>query len=506
MPTISIHFTGGHYHATPWDRAQNEGAVEWPPSPWRLLRGLIAAGYAKLPAWQDGIMPDTAHTLISKLASTLPAYRLPLAGGAHTRHYIPLRYRPFEEEKGKALVLDARAVPGVNHKPLLVRWNVELELAEHTLLGELASALGYIGRAESWCEAELVDDYDTADEWCLPSDEAKAVDGETVRLMATLTPADYTAWHETELAAAKDKKTQAAIPADLIAALQCETGTLQQQGWTQPPGSRMVLYVRPIRNAIGVTRPRPAPTLPLPHVPFTLLALASTARSRSALPLRTRTLPQAELLHRSIASYIGRLVGSERDTAARELLGIGAAEGHRHAHIMPLSLIKNDKHLDHMLLWAPDGLSGVSQSILRRIRATYMKGGVGELAVRFVGSGSAADLDGFAYLRPITATACVWQSLTPLVLPRYRKKSGKNTPEGQIIAELASRNLPAPVEIEVLPDESLNMRHFVRRRRNRQPPEDYGYAIRLTFAEPVTGPLALGHSSHFGLGLFAAVE
>ena len=48
MPTLSIRFTGGHYHATPWGKAQNEGAVEWPPSPWRVLRALIATGYADM--------------------------------------------------------------------------------------------------------------------------------------------------------------------------------------------------------------------------------------------------------------------------------------------------------------------------------------------------------------------------------------------------------------------------------------------------------------------------
>ena len=28
-------------------------------------------------------------------------------------------------------------------------------------------------------------------------------------------------------------------------------------------------------------------------------------------------------------------------------------------------------------------------------------------------------------------------------------------------------------------------------------------SFRLSFARPVRGPLALGHSSHFGMGLFA---
>jgi CRISPR-associated protein Csb2 len=29
-----------------------------------------------------------------------------------------------------------------------------------------------------------------------------------------------------------------------------------------------------------------------------------------------------------------------------------------------------------------------------------------------------------------------------------------------------------------------------------------GTAFRLTFAEPISGPLALGYGAHFGLGLF----
>jgi len=42
MPLIELRFPAGRYHATPWGSHVNEGAVEWPPSPWRLLRALIA--------------------------------------------------------------------------------------------------------------------------------------------------------------------------------------------------------------------------------------------------------------------------------------------------------------------------------------------------------------------------------------------------------------------------------------------------------------------------------
>ena len=44
MPVIiKLRFPGGRYHATPWGRHVNEGAVEWPPSPYRLVRALYDA-------------------------------------------------------------------------------------------------------------------------------------------------------------------------------------------------------------------------------------------------------------------------------------------------------------------------------------------------------------------------------------------------------------------------------------------------------------------------------
>ena len=42
MIAISLRLIAGRYHATPWGRHVNEGAVEWPPSPWRILRALVA--------------------------------------------------------------------------------------------------------------------------------------------------------------------------------------------------------------------------------------------------------------------------------------------------------------------------------------------------------------------------------------------------------------------------------------------------------------------------------
>lgn len=514
MPTLSIRFTGGHYHATPWGKAHNEGSVEWPPSPWRMLRALLSTGYTKLPEWQSGRIPEQAAGLIEKLASVLPCYRLPEAVGTHTRHYMPI--------KGKTtLVLDARAVTGIDHQPLLVHWNIELENSQKELLRKLACRLGYLGRAESWTECELIEEMPLADDWIFPCEQdSSTVHGpgwEQVPLIAPMSGKDYAIWRQTayeracegkKLTAAQRKKINTLFPADIVASLQAETGWLQKNGWSQPPGSRRVLYWRPAENAIGTTAPASVPVKSETSAQFALLSITANARSRSPMPLDHRTLPQAELLHKTIASIVGK-TGS--DQAAAELLGLDCANnpltGHRHAHILPLGLLKQDRHLDHFLIWAPGGLGNTSQRILHQIRQTYMKGGVGELAIRFAGAGTAKDFKKIPEVSFLLRKARVWQSRTPLVLPRFRKKSGKNTPDGQVIAELASRNIPAPDKIEWLRDESIALRHFIRKRRKKAPPpEDYGYAVRLTFAEPVSGPICLGYASHFGLGLFKPVK
>ncbi len=37
MLAIALRFPLGRFHATPWGRHVNEGAPEWPPSPWHAV-------------------------------------------------------------------------------------------------------------------------------------------------------------------------------------------------------------------------------------------------------------------------------------------------------------------------------------------------------------------------------------------------------------------------------------------------------------------------------------
>ena len=75
MITLAFRFFGGRYHATPWGHHVNEGLVEWPPSPWRLLRALLSCGYTRL-GW-NGAVPEEVVALLHKLVAVLPSYTLP---------------------------------------------------------------------------------------------------------------------------------------------------------------------------------------------------------------------------------------------------------------------------------------------------------------------------------------------------------------------------------------------------------------------------------------------
>jgi CRISPR-associated protein Csb2 len=48
--------------------------------------------------------------------------------------------------------------------------------------------------------------------------------------------------------------------------------------------------------------------------------------------------------------------------------------------------------------------------------------------------------------------------------------------------------------------------HRFRSRRGLEQPDCTGTALRLSFPAVIPGPVALGFASHFGLGLFRAVE
>jgi len=182
--------------------------------------------------------------------------------------------------------------------------------------------------------------------------------------------------------------------------------------------------------------------------------------------------------------------------------------------VLPVDL-DADGHLDHVLLWAPMGYGMNAMRAIRDLRRTWMKGGVGELQVALVGQGLRSKLPELPEgLGAFLGSARVWTTVTPFVPPRFIKKRGTNSLEGQVRAELRSRGLPEPVRVECklfpesgdLPErQASHFRHAIRRRRlGNPPPQDLGMFVRVQFQDPVGGPICLGYGSHFGLGLFVS--
>jgi len=226
-----------------------------------------------------------------------------------------------------------------------------------------------------------------------------------------------------------------------------------------------------------------------------------------ALPLLTDTLAIGELARRALIARhrVPSATFSGKDPDGRRI------EGHRHAFYLPTDE-DGDGRLDHLTIFARGiGARGFTRSELAAMegfRVLRQPGGRPDLRLLPLGIGEPADFDA-----PVVATSRDWRSATPFVPPRHRKDRGRNrgwgTPTDQLIEELARRGLPAPEVIEPLDGCPLNGRHlrWIEFRRERifgmgSRGGTMGSGFRIRFAEPVTGPLALGYGCHFGLGLF----
>ena len=534
MPILQLRFPGGRYHATPWGHHVNEGQIEWPPSPWRLLRALVACGFSTQ-RWEE--VPPSAVSLVAKLAAALPSYHLPAASTAHSRHYMPIGVLDKGREK-TTLVYDTWA--DVGNDALTVHWDCNLTDAETDQLRQLAECLGYLGRSESWVEGQLLpEDVGPPDAFdAIPHRDGVHLgpEWEQVSLMAPIPPEQYDAWrnHSTQAVLAdyplpegkkkppakllKERdKAVAPYPESLLDCLTKDTAWWKEHRWSQPPGSQRVIYWRR-SDSLLVSPPQRSRLGAVQTVNAMLLALCTPSGNRSALPPCKWTLIEAEKLHRAI---VGRAANGERvycpELTGRDEQGAPLRQCHQHAHLWPVDL-DEDGRLDHFIVYAPMGLGARAQQAIRRVRAMWTRKGENDLQLALAGMGGLDTLRGLpahlgrrmGQLLGPPQGARVWMSVTPFVPPRFLKQRGANTLLGQINAELASRQLPPVEQLDPMPHtpSTLRLRHYTRTRRRggASPPVDVGFALRLQFSEPVLGPIALGYASHFGLGLFAALE
>jgi len=469
MLAVRIRFTAGQYHATPWGAHVNEGIPEWPPSPWRLLRALTSVWRRTSPDITAGRMEE----LISALASP-PQFRLPMASAGHTRHYMP-------QQQGTALVFDP-FIALAPHEEVLVFWpDVQLSASQRALLADLLDNLPYLGRAESWCRAELAPVPEVQPNCAAAGDGSVA--GDEVAVLCS-------------------------APGVRLGELLVDTGVLRSQRRhdpLSPPGSRWVTYRRPTLGGVSARHPVPPP----PH--------AEAVRFRidaNPLPAITEALAIGDLARTAAMARFGREHSAALSQALSGRAGSEPArEHHRHAHYL-VSDEDGDGRLDHLTIWAPGGLSAAEVGAVCRLDELRRRGPGGPtemppLRLTLLGSGPTEALP-----EGLRGPARVWQSATPFILPRHPKIRGVGAerrwvddPEAQVRQELAHRGLLNQLErVEPLAGPHRHWGEFRRWRPRQRPPVGGAYGFRLIFREPALGPLALGFGSHFGLGLFVPAE
>lgn len=528
MTAIELRFAAGRFHATPWGSHVNEGAIEWPPSPWRLLRALIATWRRKHPA-----MPaDVVRALAASLTAP-PAYHLPAGIVAHTRHYMA-KYKPGESD----MVFDTfvRVDP---QEPLSVVWpDLTLPAEQADALAVLLRDLSYFGRAESWVEARLNPDWNGECN-CLPA-EAHEGTGDRVAVLGAQPEAEYALWRaaqadkaladalaakraaaeqkgkdpaKVKLAEKDQEKTLAHLPPTLLDALHADTADLRKQGWNTPPGSMTISYILP-PGALERRRHSARPTSAW-RPTVARFALAGTVR-----PRLTEAIYVAETMRQALMSW-----SDAAPVFAGKDAGGAPLRGHSHAFILPAD-DDGDGRLDHLTVYCRGGFDETAQRALSGVTRLWQTSGRPDLQLVLIGLGDPeayGGLNAAAGLTPQLAQSHVWVSATPYYLSRHpkRRKDGTpkldpdghwiDAPEDQLRRALKQQGYPDPVEVTpvahvMAAGKPVRWLSFAWQRRDKAdaPAIPSGLGFRIRFAEPVQGPIALGFGCHFGLGQFIA--
>ena len=487
MIGLEVRFLTGRFHGNRWQNAHNEGTVEWPPSPWRLLRALVSAAY-------DLGAEVQARPLMEKLSSAPPSYQLPAARQAHTRHYMP---DVDDAKHKKTKVFDTFVVVDGGtflRAPQTVKaWWPQLSLSveERALLQRLARRVAYVGRAESWAEVDVVSEDCAGDFDCWPNETSAAP---STALMALEPQEAFQSWVQ--------EQTSPDAPRSTWDVLTFDSGRFRKQGWTKVPGTQLVRYV--------FARP-----------PFETGSVTVKARSRSLkvrptvarFAIRSAVLPRlhdailiAERMRRGLMSQSEKISGNARPVFSGHF-DDGLAHQHDHAFVLPSEDFNDEGRIDAITVVAKMGFDVEDLRALQQTRRLFGRDDH-FLDLVLLGVGDANDFGGaIPPYSPLLHESTTWESMTPFVPTRHPKKvrgSDVDDIRSQVRRGCAQLGLPKPVSVESLDGDWHKFRRRRRDGRGRRGP-DRAYGMRLVFAETVRGPIALGYGAHFGLGLFTAV-
>jgi CRISPR-associated protein Csb2 len=457
------------------------------------LRALVATFHRARPA---EINEELLARILDTLSSSPPVFQLPPAATAHTRHY--------DIANGGVKFFDAFVALDPEASLLWLWPEAELASDERRALSALLQALGTFGRAESWCEIELLGE--------------DAVSGElsvTLNGVVNSTPID-----------AGDslkgrEPVRVLVPASkgnaLMTALLEDTATMRKRKQLEPQGAHWVTYARR-SDALTArqTRPRRAAIIK------DALKVARFALDSTVLPLVTDALPIAESVRRALIR--NRVDTSHSEAITGKTVAGVPLEGHEHAHYFATDE-DEDGRLDYVTVYCPRGFDDADVEALGSLRTIYRRGNAPDVRMIMVGLGgvelfaqSASRHSKLAVstthpLPQVVLTSKHWRSVTPFSLPRFPNRGGgkpprpRDLPEAQLTQELIARGFPEPISIKRIEGYQPIGRPAVRwlefQTRRFKGTKGKGLAgFEIEFAEPVAGPIAVGFGCHFGLGLF----
>ena len=465
MLAISFKFLAGRYHATKWGKNVNEDMVDWPPSPWRILRTIIAS-------WKktsNHIRHEDMEPILEKIVRNKVSFNLPKGISSHTRHYMP----GWKETSTNIIDSFIAINP---QESVVVIWNdLELEHKQKEILEQVIKNIKYFGRMESWCSVEYV--------------EEKSININCSRLEEG---DDLKDKNVVQVLCAKEDAS--------FAQLCIETGTLLKEKIIAPPGSEWIQYK--LSND-ALTRQFNNTPKPEKHTNLMRFRIAGNPNPRI-----TEILHVSNSLRLAAMSKYGQENNKEvtRMFTGKYADGKPMKENHQHAFFLPTDE-DGDNILDHMTIIAREPFDEKEINALASI--TWVQRGQHGFKMIFLGGGNINDFKDI----PILKKNKKWRSETPFVLNRHIKIRGKSEkcvvdgPEDQLRLEIKRRFPDVKIKNIKINQSTSTMKcglkpiQFSRWRKDKL--SGFGaYDVEIEFDKEMPGPLSFGHGSHFGLGMF----
>jgi CRISPR-associated protein Csb2 len=546
MLTVKLIFPWGRYYAHAWGiNPARLREAEWPPSPWRLLRGLVSTWFRTHP----GEVPDTEFIqLIEVLGRELPEIGVCKVSFGRTVHWQPNYGAAGTDEKRGARYKNTRHENcfAAIHGELLFCWPT-LKLLPYQLqtLAALLDGLSYFGRAESLCRAAICEgrpeDYPDVG-WCRPYFTS---DGKTPRRKVSSScldvfcpdPLDFRFTDLWSRRAANPQSDSPNAPTHLVEELLSHD--MQADGavrisYQMPSGWPEKWVVRTARAA----KRTPKPPVPVGQKVAHYLCFSLQCR----VPLLSKFIvPLAEQFRDTANHHLCKVHGDGVSSYA--ILGHandrpeGLEGHHQHAFYLPMSHKEDrDGFLRDLHVWCPLGFTQAEIEIFLRIQR--LNWGSGKYPVRPVLTAISKEPPSTALFATGKTTSRLWWSASPFVPPRYFYRGGgkkvklklKDQPDYQLIECLQSAGVATPGEIRRLsppgrnPEDAQPLWDIVRVPNNDESlsiqgtnlpihrngsngtggkERRIGMFFEIEFVEPVALPQpSFGHSCHFGLGLF----